>query len=209
MIFTNCRGDKAKLDIVSYYHLKPVVYIRLLNGQRISGCCGPITDKYYLFEAEHRDTKSISSFCVGYDCGDQFLKLINHPPLQLFDPFKTELGVHGGYGNNGNNNGGQRQVIDPLNKELNNAIHILCSAWGGKAPQGGLRKSLEYINKNPGRPTNSFAITGFNRIVGKDAKGRTLTQIIADIRLENPNLRNFTFPLMKQVLADEGCSSNL
>lgn len=209
MSFANCRGDKAKSEIVSVYNLKPVVYIRLLNNQRIDGCCGPITDKYYLFEAEHRETKILENFCVGYDCGDQFLRLINHPPVQLFNPFKAETGVKVGNGNSGNDDGVNRQAFDPLNKELKNAIHILCSAWGGKAPQGGLRQFLEYINKNPSRRTNSFAITGFNRIVGKDAKGRTLTQIIEDVRSENPNLREFTFPLMKQVLAEEGCSSNL
>lgn len=206
MDFINCRGDEVKLKIVSGYHLKPVVYIRLLNGQRVGGCCGPITDKYYLFEAEHRETKKVASFCVGYDCAGQFLKLINHPPLHLFDPFKGESGAKIG---GGNDDGGHGQAIDPLNKELRDAIHILCSAWGGKAPQGGLRQFLEYINKNPGRPTNSFAIKGFNRIVGKDAKGRTLTKIIEDIRSENPNLRDFTFPLMKQVLENEGCNSNM
>ncbi|WP_067867882.1 hypothetical protein [Neptuniibacter marinus] len=203
MSITNCRGDKAKLDIVSNYDIKPVVYVRLLSGQKINGCCGPITDKYYLFEAENKQTKDIDTFCVGYDCGDQLLQLINHNPLQLFDPFQAQ------YGGQGGGNGGEAQQLHPLNKELRNAIHILCSAWGGKAPKAGLRKFLEYINKNPSRPTNSFAITSFNRIVSKDAKGRTLTQIIGDIRLKNPNLRNFSFPLMEQVLKDEKQTSNL
>lgn len=80
---------------------------------------------------------------------------------------------------------------------------------GGYAPKGSLRKFLEYINSNPSRPTNSFAIVSFNRIVGKDAKRRTLTQIIEDIRTDNPKLRNFVFPLMQQVLADENQQSNL
>lgn len=207
MSFTNCRGTAAKEKIVAAYNLKPIVYIRLLNGQNIDGCCGPITDKYYLFEAEHKNTKELESFCVGYDCANQFLQLINHAPLQLFNPFQAVAG--GGNGGGAGGNGGQQQPIAPLNKELKNAIHILCSAWGGKAPKGGLRSFLEYINTNPTRPTNAFAITSFNRIIGKDAKGRSLTQVIQDLRLNNPNLRNFTFPLMEQVLLTENCISNL
>lgn len=207
MSFSNCRGKSAKEEIVSEYNLKPVVYIRLLNGQNIEGCCGPITDKYYLFEADHKDTKALESFCVGYDCGNQFLQLIGHPPLQLFNPFQTEPAGDNGGGAGGNGN--QQPTMAPLNKELKNAIHILCSAWGGKAPKGGLRSFLEYIQKNPTRPTNAFAITGFNRIVGKDSMGRTLSQIIDDLRADNPTLRQFNFPLMEEVLQAQNCVSNL
>jgi hypothetical protein len=207
MSFSNCRGESAKEKIVSEYNLKPVVYIRLLNGQNIEGCCGPITDKYYLFEAEHKDTKALESFCVGYDCGSQFLLLIGHPPLQLFNPFQAEPAGNNGGGAGGNGN--QQPTMVPLNKELRNAIHILCSAWGGKAPKGGLRRFLEYIQKNPTRPTNAFAITEFNRIVGKDAMGRTLSKIIDDLRVDNPTLRQFNFPLMEEVLQAENCVSNL
>lgn len=207
MCITNCRGNKAKSEIVFNYDIKPVVYVRLLSGQKIDGCCGPITDKYYLFEATKKQTKEIETFCVGYDCGDQLLQLINHPPLQLFNPFQAQPGGQGG--GSGGAGGAQAKQLHPLNRELSNAIHILCSAWRGKAPKGGLRLYLEYINNNPERPTQSFAITGFNRIVGKDAKKRTLTQIIGDIRLNNPNLRNFSFPLMEQILKDENQNSNL
>lgn len=207
MSFTKCRGVAAKEAIVAEYNLKPVIYIRLLNGQNIDGCCGPITDKYYLFEAEHKETQKLESFCVGYDCANQFLQLIDYAPLQLFNPFQASPGRGSGTGTGGK--GGHQQPIAPLNKELKDAIHIICSAWGGRAPKGSFRSFLEYINTNPARPTKAFAITNFNQAVGKDAKGRTLTQIIQDLRLNNPNLRNFTFPLMEQVLQDENCTSNL
>ena len=93
MSITNCRGDKAKLDIVSNYDIKPVVYVRLLSGQKINGCCGPITDKYYLFEAENKQTKDIDTFCVGYDCGDQLLQLINKSFFSCLTPFKLNMEV--------------------------------------------------------------------------------------------------------------------
>lgn len=205
MSLSNCRGNEAKDKIVASYNIKPIVYVRLLAGQRIDGCCGPVTDKYYLFEAEHKETKKIENFSVGYDCGDQFLQLIGHEPISLFNPFKAE-NIQGGGGGGNNENEAQ---IHPLNRELKNAIHILCSAWGGYAPKGSMRKFLEYINKAPQRATNSFAIVGFNKIVGKDAKQRNLSEIINDLRVENPNLRNFTFPLMEAVLVEENETSNL
>jgi hypothetical protein len=205
MSLSNCRGNEAKEKIVNLYNIKPIVYIRLLAGQRIDGCCGPITDKYYLFEAEHKENKTIENFSVGYDCGDQFLKLINHDPIGLFNPFQAE-NTQGAGGGENSGNGAQ---IHPLNRELKNAIHILCSGWGGYAPKGSMRKFLEYINNAPQRATNSFAIVSFNKIVGKDAKKRTLSKIISDIRVSNPTLRNFEFPHMEAVLVKESESSNL
>lgn len=206
MSLSNCRGNQAKNKIVASYNIKPIVYVRLLAGQRIDGCCGPITDKYYLFEAEHKETKEIENFSVGYDCGDQFLQLIDHEPISLFNPFQSE-NIQGGGGERGNN--GNEAQIHPLNRELKNAIHILCSAWGGYAPKGSMRKYLEYINNAPQRATNSFAVVGFNKIVGKDAKQRTLSKIINDLRVDNPTLKNFTFPLMEAVLIEENETSNL
>lgn len=207
MKIKSCWGNDAKLEIVEKYNIKPVVYTTLLNGQKIDGCCGPITDKYYLFQTENKQTKEAGSFCVGRDCGEQFLKLINHSRISLFNPLqaepKNQAGRNAGAGNV------NTQQIAPLNKELSDAIQILCAAWGGYAPKGNLQRFLEYINSNPSRPTNSFAVVTFNRIVGKDAKGRTLARIIEDIRRDNPRLRIFTFPLMQQVLEDENQLSNL
>ncbi len=205
MSLSNCRGSEAKKRIVDSYNIKPIVYIRLLAGQKINGCCGPITDKYYLFEAEHKETKEIENFSVGYDCGDQFLQLTGHTPITLFNPFQAESRQGGG----GKGKKGDVTQIHPLNRELKNAIHLLCSAWGGYAPKGSLRKYLEYINDAPQRATNSFAVIGFNNIVGKDAKNRNLSQIISDLKAGNPTLREFSFPHMEKVLVEEGEVSNL
>lgn len=79
----------------------------------------------------------------------------------------------------------------------------------GAAPKWSLRKSLEYINSNPLRPTNSFAIVNFNNIIEKGAKGRTLTDIIESVRVNNLNLRSFIFPLMQQIIVEKNQQSNL
>lgn len=133
MKITNCHGSEAKPQVVAKYNIKPIIYTKLLNGQEIDGCCGPITDKYYLFETEDKQTQDVGSFCVGsfcvgYDCAVKFLVLINHPKSSLFNPFQAEL-----KNQNGENAGtgiGKAQQMDPLNKELSDAIQILCSAWG-------------------------------------------------------------------------------
>jgi hypothetical protein len=204
MSLSKCKGDAAKSSILSSYDIKPIMYIRLLAGQKINGCCGPIKDKYYLFEAVDRTTKKIENFSVGYDCGNQFLQLISHTPISLFNPFTSPQGQAGG---GGGANGNPVQVHG-LNRELKDAIHILCSAWG-YAPKGNMRHNLEYLNNMPQRPTNDSTIVRFNKTVGKDAKGRTLSAIIADIRTNNPTLRAFSFPLMEAVLVNAKEKSNL
>jgi hypothetical protein len=204
MSLSKCKGDAAKSSILSSYNIKPIMYIRLLAGQKINGCCGPIKDKYYLFEAVDKTNNKIENFSVGYDCGNQFLTLINHPSISLFNPFTSPRGQTGG---GGGTNGNPVQMHG-LNREFKDAIHILCSAWG-YVPKGNMRLNLEYINNMPQRPTNASSIIKFNKTVGKDAKGRALSAIIADIRTKNPTLRNFSFPLMEAVLLNANEKSNL
>lgn len=208
MTIHSCHGDIAKRKLLAKYEIKPKLHTRILNGQRIQGCCGPITDIYYLFEAKDRDTKKISDFYVGYDCAGQLLTLANLTDIVMFDPFKSSQDLT----NKSSTNSTKQQkalIIHPLNEELRNSIYLLCSAWGGKAPRGKLRNTIEYIEKMPQRPTDFFAIKEFNRIIEKDAKKRSLTQIINDMRFQNPNLRTFSFPLMEKALKDNGIKSNI
>lgn len=179
----SCWGSEAKQRIVNEYNLEPIIYVKLLEGQERQGCCGVVTDKYYFFEATHKITNEVENLIVGYNCAEQLLDLIGHERLRLFNPIQGENNGNGGGGQGGNNT-----AMAPINKELSNAIHLLCCAWG-RVPSGSLKSNLDYIRSIPERPTNDFTITNFNRIVSYDNQGRTLTQIINDLRVDNPNLR--------------------
>jgi len=204
MSIENCRGQEAKQNIVNNYELEPIIYVKLLEGQNRQGCCGVVTDKYYFFKATHKITQDIEDLIVGYDCANQFLELIGHQRLRLFNPLQGQANGNGG----DNDEGGNNIQMAPLNKELSNAIHLLCCAWG-RVPSGSLKNNLDYIRSRPDRPTNDFAIINFNRIISYDNQGRTLTEIIDDLRIDNPNLRQFTFNNMELILQNSNEVSHL
>lgn len=198
MPITSCRGKK-KLEIVEKFELTPIAHLALLSGQKKQGCCGKVTNRYYVFNAKHKTTGEEDFFYVGYDCADQFLELTGKNPLPLFNPIVALGTSESNRSNSGNSN---QSNIAPLNKELYNAIHILCAAWD-KPPQKQLLKSLMYIRNRPHIPTQNFAITNFNRILSYDTQKRTLGQIIDQLKQRNPNLRKFTFLKMQKVLDKE------
>lgn len=199
----SCWGTEAKQRIVDEYDLEPIIYVKLLDGQERQGCCGVVTDKYYFFEATHKTTSDVENLIVGYNCAEQLLDLIGHARLTLFNPLQVENN-----GNGGGGQGGMNTPMAPINRELSNAIHLLCCAWG-RIPNGRLKSNLDYIRSIPERPTNDFTITNFNHIVSYDKQGRTLTQIIDDLRIDNPNLRQFSFENMEEVLVNNTENSNL
>ena len=199
----SCWGTEAKQKIVDEYNLEPIIYVKLLDGQERQGCCGVVTDKYYFFEAIHKTTNEVENLIAGYICAEQLLDLIGHTKLTLFNPLQGKNN-----GNNGGGQGGNNTPMAPINRELMNAINLLCCAWG-RVPNRSLKSNLDYIRSIPKRPTNDFTIINFNHIVSYDIQKRTLTQIINDLRIDNPNLRQFSFENMKEVLVNNKEKSNL
>ncbi|CAG9250172.1 conserved hypothetical protein [Burkholderia diffusa] len=214
MAIGSCRGDTNKQRIVSDYKLIPLAHVKLLNGQQLSGCCGPVQDRYYHFEATLKAGGPSEAFVVGYDCAEQLLKLIGHPKLHLFNPLSAIGGQGGGGGGavaagaGGANVNNPKNLMGPLNAEMYDAIHLLCMAWN-TTPKEPLRRMLEYLNNSPTQPTDDAYVVRFNRILGRDSKGRTLTQMIADLQTLNPTIRAFTFPEINAVLTKKNEASRI
>jgi len=200
----SCRGEKKKIEIVNEYNLTPIAHLSVLAGQEKQGCCGKVTKRYYVFKAKHKKTNIEEIFYVGYSCAEQFLELINHDKLPLFNHLQSPGSKDPSHSVTGN----KKEKVTPLNRELYNAIHILCAAWD-KPPKYSLLRSLEFIRNCPHISTKKFAVIKFNEILSKDAKKRSLTQILSDLKILNPNLRNFSFPYMDKVLMEEGKTSYL
>ncbi|MCI5968720.1 hypothetical protein [Helicobacter sp.] len=89
------RGESAKQKFIKEYRdVKVLVYAVLLNGdKKPNQCGGELTDKYYQFSAIHKNTGRKEIFYLGYDCGQQLLKLLNIPvdSIKLFNPFKQTI----------------------------------------------------------------------------------------------------------------------
>ena len=44
----DCYGERKK-EIVENYYLTPQAYLKLIPGQKKTGCCGELTEKYLIF----------------------------------------------------------------------------------------------------------------------------------------------------------------
>lgn len=214
MAIGSCRGKEKKQALINQYELKPIAHLTLLNNQEKQGCCGKVTNRYYAFNARNRSTDKVESFYVGYHCAEQLLNLIGHEKLRLFNPLQSLQSKSVNISDIRRENTLSDARIDPLNLELSNAINLLCSTWG-QPPRSTLLSYLEYIRQRPGDRTQDFAIINFNKILGQDKGGRggrgrrTLSQMIEELRKDNPAMKHFSFPLMSEILRKSNENSNL
>ncbi|MEQ8551462.1 MAG: hypothetical protein RIC06_23885 [Cyclobacteriaceae bacterium] len=203
----NCRTRKRKEELNRKFYIQPVNYLKLLNGQHKQGCCGSLDDKYYIFSYKARGDYDAQSkyFFVGTHCANEFLDIINHDPLPLFNPLIYERGNHSP--SNGDPSGSKDKVsIHPFNRELLTAINMLCISWD-IIPESGLESIIKFTNKKSSGP-NLNGIEWFNKIVAKDARKRTLRQMIDELR-ESNDLKEMRFDLLNQHLDMNGIKNHI
>ncbi|MEQ9289602.1 MAG: hypothetical protein RIG77_21925 [Cyclobacteriaceae bacterium] len=198
----NCRTRKRKEELNRKFYIQPVNYLKLLNGQQKQGCCGSLDDKYYIFSYGPRGDYDAQSkyFFVGTHCANEFLEIIKHDPLPLFNPLIHEQGNHTP-GNSNSSGSKDKKLIHPLNQELLTAINMLCISWD-IIPESGLESIIKFTNNKSTDP-NLNGIEWFNKIVAKDARKRTLRQMINELR-ETNDLKEMKFDLMNQHLDEKG-----
>ncbi|MFT4301088.1 MAG: hypothetical protein QM579_04995 [Desulfovibrio sp.] len=212
MPFTkNCRGEKAKVEIVRQYLLSCVGHLKLLPKQSKQGCCGVLTDQYYAFEYQKKNNPTDAGvFYVGRSCAIDF-KELHEPSIdlpRLFDPFKhavskTEVASQGGAA------GGRMpgEGIDPLNAEVQTAIYLILTIWN-VAPTGGFAKILKFIENQPLTRTQDWVVKKVNGIVGQHMNDLTLRQAL-HAASNGALMRTFSFPLIEQVLKEHGLPVHL
>ena len=198
----NCRTRKRKEELNRKFYIQPVNYLKLLNGQHKQGCCGSLDDKYYIFSYRPRGDYNAQSkyFFVGTHCANEFLDIIKHNPLPLFNPLIHEQGNY--VPGDGNSSGSKDKApIHPFNRELLTAINMLCISWD-IIPESGLESIIKFTNNKSTDP-NLNGIECFNKIVAKDARKRTLRQMIDELR-ETNDIKEMRFDLMNQYLNEKG-----
>lgn len=197
MPFNNCRGKEIKQKLVDDYDIVPLSFLKLLPNQEKQGCCGVLKDKYYVFEYQNKQNiYEKGSFFVGYDCGEQFLDLLNIDKSQykLFNPLSSIQSSLSSE-NSGSSSTIQR---DELNQEVYNAINLICIAWN-QPPKYGIQNILNFVRNPNNRRTDNWAIKEVNRLVSNDYHNVTLTQIVQGLSVQY-NIRNFSFELMNEVI---------
>lgn len=209
----DCRGYDNRVKICEEYVIKPLTFAVLLNGQKKYSCAAHsmLTDRYYTFEYESRlNANEKGTFFVGESSGRDFINILKSnsevydPPL--FNPLITNL-----KNNSSTNENTDTDIfkMTALNKELYIIINLLCIVWD-VVPYGNLQAILEFC-ATAKIDTQDWAIKSVNNLIGKDAYGRTLTQMIEDLKNINKDvkIKPYHFEKVQGILSRNGSKSNL
>lgn len=201
----NCRTKGIRQEIVKNYVLQPVAHVQLLAGQTKKSCTGDkLTDAYYCFSYKSRHNASTGTILCGEHAAKDFLQLIKHPGLPLFNPLRS-LGGGGGASSSGMS-GGTQVNWDPTARQLHDAINLLVVCWSSP-PGPALVDIKSKLEKFAGQPPFVSQIKAINTILGKDTQKRSLTKMISDIAKTNP-IKMYDFELLDNALRMEGIVSN-
>jgi|GEM_PF-1080319 len=206
----SCRGDEAKKAMLAKYDIKPISYVKLLEGQVKEGCCGEIKDRYYAFEFKDKKTGQAGGFFVGYHCGHEFFALlkIDKTKYPLFNPLRDLPDPDGDDPDNPKEDEDAEEKepsestkvrMEKLNLEVYNAIHLVITAWSG-APYGDYANIISYIKNNPATRVSDAVAKKVNYLVSKDRDCRPLVRIVEDLRTAYPSLKGFKFGELKTVV---------
>ncbi|NFG59700.1 hypothetical protein FDC35_13320 [Clostridium botulinum] len=201
----DCMGEERREEIVNYYYIKLVIYAKLLNGQtKQSDAHRIIRDTYYQFQCTLKsDENVIKAITCGSGAGEHLIELANIDKPRIFNPLRNELPGGGGGGGNGTNI--TKKKWHPLAKELYNAIRWLICCWD-IVPYGKLLNIKEGLESYYYRAPFDSKIVDINKIIKNDKKGRTITQMIDELRNEN-NIREFSFERINQILKEKNIES--
>lgn len=193
-----CRSSEVRVRLVQEYDIKPIAHVRLLNGQERRSCTGDLlTDSYYCFSYRKKNSDVTGTFLCGTYAASHFLDLLHHPKLPLFDPLTSENVGTGS--SSGSNDSDKKDAWHPAAKQLYNAINLLVICWG-IAPGNALQDIKVKLEKYRGREPFLSQVKGINTIISRDKRGRTLRQMLDELRLNNNNIRDFDFNLLNVIL---------
>ena len=204
----NCRGTETRRLIVKEYDVKPVAHIKLLAGQtKHSDAEATIKGEYYIFNATRKSDGKTEIIQCGMGAARDFLSILAIPGLPIFNPLKEESnnktiskekGIKGKKADNWN----------ATAKQLYNAIMWLIIAWDAKpnTPLFEFKEDiLKYKNSNP----FDWKIKRVNTVIKNGGKGKTLTEIVNDLRKSNiikDDICNFSLikDRMTKILDEKG-----
>lgn len=169
--------------IVKEYKVEPIAHIKLLANQtKHSDAGATIEDEYYIFNAIRKSDGAKEIIQCGMGAARDFLQLLNHEGLPLFNPLKTKRinSISNGKQSNEHKNA---DAWNATAKQLYNAIMWLIIAWDAKpgTPLFEFRDDImAYKNYDP----FDWKIKRVNTAIKNGGKGKTLTEIV-DIFKEN------------------------
>jgi len=200
-----CRGEDNRIEIVKEFEVLPLAHVKLLAGQTKKSCTGDeLISSYYCFNYSARNGSENGVLLCGSHAADHFLSLIGHPGLALFNPLASLVSSNGG--NGGGSSGGGKVQWHAAAKQLHDAINLLVVCWS-TVPGAALLGVKTKLEKFPGSSPFASQVKAVNTVIGRDYKKRSLSQMIAELAVNN-NLRKFNFSDLDSILAAENVPSN-
>lgn len=192
----DCYGNQRKDDIVSRYYLMPLANIKMLPYMSKLGCCGQLTEQFFIFSYTSISDKSDKgTFYVGRDCALQLVERINKikknagkPPLEM--PQMFDISTNGGFV------GGYKGKIKTLNFDVLVLLLLLAATWDTQKFYGAPANILERIVRNPLRTIGRYDLLKINDLVAK-------IDLFNAIRLNERDghiIGKFTIPYFNTVL---------
>lgn len=193
-----CRTAKTRIEIFEKYNLTPIAHVKLLNGQKRKSCTNDeLIDSYYYFGYEAKNKTESGDFLCGSHAANHFLELMNLEKLPLFNPLATIETEYTG----ANTSSGEKRSNEKWNgaaKQLHNAINILV-VYSDKSPGKVIREISAKLLKNKHKEPDSMTIKSVNTIIKQQGNTNGLQGILSELKVQNPNLREFKFDLLTPI----------
>lgn len=193
MLNVDLRGDKRKQAFLATHDVSPVFAVKLPGVKHVTGCCGPVTEDFYVFRARSSKTASQPTefLVMGPGCAKALYQLLDVSPNKPWQPTVAFQ--------KGNDVPEIYHRLCPRNRQLHDAIWLLCLSWR-VLPQHQLLDALNAIYARPEEPVNDSWVEKFGNTLKKDRQGRGLVALMADLRKTWPDLRWFDFDELQGIL---------
>ena len=209
-----CTGPANKDRICRESIVTPVLHLWTLAGESKQSCAGgrSLGTSYYIFEAQHRETKGIETFYAGETAASGFLATIPAAPLPCFNPLLNGpandddiLGVPG-LPEPGRSRSGPVSPRTALNRELFQATRLFV-CWLPTEPRAALSSVIREIEARPKDDRLKSLAQSLNTMVG--SYGRPLRQMIRDLKKRGNRIRPFAFPHIVQAILERGLPNHI
>lgn len=200
----NCRGHETRQRIVRDFEVQPKAHIKLLaNQQKHSDAGATIEDEYYVFRAESKIDGKKEVIQCGMGAARDFLELINHKGLPLFNPLVGNSHVNNRQEHYNRGSGNlQPEEWNKTAKQLYNAIMWLIILWDAK-PDTPLFDFKDEVIKYKTYEPFDIKIKRVNTTIKNGSQGKTLTEMINGYRADN-DIRDeiCNFDILKNKIRD-------
>lgn len=164
-----------------------------------------LTDQCYVVESIPKDksdtTKQERVDIIGDYVAKKIFKLTNQQPIPLFNIYTNEYQSNGSQG--ASISSSSRKKYTPFNEQLRHATLLIMDAWKIKKPNNAFENIIKTIHKTPEIDVDYSLAKSLNTILdNKDKDMKDIIEIISKRR--EKNIKNFTFPKIKEVLQELG-----